>query len=282
MRDRGLAVLLRCRARRCRLAAQGHVQVAPEVAAGAGEAALQIPVRVAARLEVAVRRAQAAFQAHPTGDVRGAGEQAGQIRSGVAPRRRPLETRHRLRHVVPPQRRVVVRHRVLPQAAHGATYGVSSKGRAADSVRERVFPRVIDGAHRRSQGTLSQGAGEGRRVQLFPRGRRAQGSPPGGRRGGVAVVSVVTPQGVLLDLVSVTQGASAAPAVLLRVFAVDLAASVDLDLVLEQLGTALQLLQLDVPEEGLEAAYSRLLVRRRRHRRALVIRGTRAENLCSQ
>lgn len=255
---RGLAVSLRERARQHGVAAQGHVQVAPQVAAGAGEAALEIPVGAATRLELA--------------RVRGTREQAGQIRSGIAPRRRPLEIRHRLGHVIPPQRGIVVRQRVLPQATHRATYGVSPQRRPADSVGERVFPRVIDRAHGRAQGILPQGAGEGRGVQLFSRGRQAQGASPGGRRGGVAVVRVVTTHGIFPALIRrAADGASAAPAVLLGVFAVDLAALVDLKLVLDQLGIVLQLLQLDVPEESLEAAYGRLLVRRCRHR-VMVIR----------
>lgn len=63
----------------------------------------------------------------------------------------------------------------------------------------------------------------------------------------------------------VAEGTPAVPAVLLRMLAVHFAAFVDLDLVLDQLGIIVQLLQLDVPEELLEAAYSRLLVRRHRN-----------------
>lgn len=56
------------------------------------------------------------------------------------------------------------------------------------------------------------------------------------------------------------------PAILLGMFAVHLTALVDLDLLLDQLGIIVHLLQLDVPEELLEATYGRLLMRRRRHR----------------
>lgn len=64
----------------------------------------------------------------------------------------------------------------------------------------------------------------------------------------------------------VTERSSAIPAVLLGVLAVHFATLIDLELVLDQLGIIVQLLQLDVPEELLEATYGRLLMRRRRHR----------------
>jgi len=71
----------------------------------------------------------------------------------------------------------------------------------------------------------------------------------------------------------VAEGTPAVPAVLLRVLAVHFAAFVDLDLMLKQLGIVMQLLQLDVPEELLEAAYGGLLVRRCRHRGELCALG---------
>lgn len=87
----------------------------------------------------------------------------------------------------------------------------------------------------------------------------------------------------------VTEGSSTIPAVLLGVLAVHLAALIDLDLVLDQLGIIVQLFQLDVPEELLEATYGRLLMRRRRHRvimkrkRSLVVKSIRDHCLvCSR
>lgn len=97
----------------------------------------------------------------------------------------------------------------------------------------------------------------------FPFGRRhryPQGAPPG-RRGGV-IVSIVTSEGILSGRGA--ERSSAIPAVLLGVLAVHFAALIDLELVLDQLGIIVQLLQLDVPEELLEATYGRLLMRRHR------------------
>jgi len=84
----------------------------------------------------------------------------------------------------------------------------------------------------------------------------------------------VTAEAVSLarGMVDVAEGSPAIPAVLLRVLAVHLAAFVDLDLVLNQLGIVVQLLQLDVPEKFLEATYGRLLMRRCRHRAILAER----------
>lgn len=79
----------------------------------------------------------------------------------------------------------------------------------------------------------------------------------------------------------VAERSSTSPAILLGMFAVHLTALVDLDLVLDQLRIIVQLLQLDVPEELLEATYGRLLMRRRRHRvitkrkRSLVVKSIR-------
>lgn len=64
----------------------------------------------------------------------------------------------------------------------------------------------------------------------------------------------------------ITERSLAVPAVLLCVLTVHFATFVNFNLVLDQLGIILQLLQLDVPEKFLEATYGRLLVRRRWHR----------------
>jgi hypothetical protein len=101
---------------------------------------------------------------------------------------------------------------------------------------------------------------------LRRRRRHAQGSSSSGRRRAI-IVRIITAERIFPDRMRhVAEGTPAVPAVLLRVLAVHFAAFVDLDLVLDQLGIVVQLLQLDVPEELLEAAYSRLLVRRCRHR----------------